>query len=266
MKKCILFKQVNNCILIYNQLKSSNQNIADETLQDLLELVCFYNCEEPEVSDEHLEEKWFKQKLIEPKRLWINDSFAEILFNSMDKTSQSYCALIQGLTKFNQHERAFELYKEMKQNGFLCNTETYNSLIRIIPYLRESSESRWALAEEFLGSMRDEQIKPNLGTFNALLELVFKFHFWKGAKPLAKKIVVEMKTKLHIEPSLATYFHLLSIFCRDKGPSNTLLYEIMEEIKNKEFEARDPKDSKLISNVELKNLIVILFDIFSLFF
>ncbi len=244
LQKCIIRSEVNNSIICYNNLMNKGIDISNETMHELLELVCFYNCEEP-IDIDHLDEKWFKQQVAEGRKTWKDNGFAEQLFNSInDKTSETYCALIQGMAKHLQTERAYFFYELMRENNLQPNVETYNSLIKIVHYLRESSETRWLLIEELLNHMKDQKIRPNLFTLNAILEQITKFGLWKYSKNLAQKTLVEMTKTLKIKPSLATYHHLLNIFCKEKGPTSPLLYEIMDEIENQEFIARDPKDRK----------------------
>jgi len=244
LQNCIIRNEVNNSIICYNNMINEGKQISNQLLHELLELVCFYNCEEPQ-DVEYLDEKWFKQHVSDTRKTWKDQGFAEQLFNSIeDKTSQTYCALIQGMAKYLQTERAYFFYEQMLEKDLSLNVETYNSLIRIVPHLRDSSETRWLLIEEMLNRMKNNNIKPNLGTLNAILEQISKFGSWKYSKQLAQKTLVEMKIKLKIEPSLATYYHLLNIFCRERGHVSPLLYEIMDEIENREFVARDPKDGE----------------------
>ena len=112
--------------------------------------------------------------------------------------------------------------------------------------LRESSESRWQYIEDILNSMKSNEIKPNLRTMNSILEVITRLGTARFAQNLAKKTLVEMTNKLGIRPSLATYYHLLNIFYKERGPSNSVLYEIIDRIEDQEFEIQDPNDSKFL--------------------
>lgn len=60
---------------------------------------------------------------------------------------EAYCALIQGRAKFYQVEKAWQLYQEVLGKGLTVDVETYNSLIKIANFLRESTELRWQLVQ-----------------------------------------------------------------------------------------------------------------------
>ncbi|CAG2113807.1 unnamed protein product, partial [Medioppia subpectinata] len=242
LKKCIARKEVKHSITCYKNMTTAEKTISAETLQKLLELVSFYNCEEPP-DLEFIVEKAFNNDTTTPRVLWKDNGFAEQLFESMDeKTSEIYCALIQGLAKHSAPQKAYQCYQEMIEKGFKLNTETFNSILRVTPLLRESTETRWLFIEEVLNSMKANAIKPNLQTLNSILEVVTRFGSTRYAQNLAKKTLVEMITILGIEPSLATYYHLLNIFDRDKSPNRHILYDIMDRIENKKFIIQDTKD------------------------
>ncbi|CAG2118850.1 unnamed protein product, partial [Medioppia subpectinata] len=93
LKKCIARKEVKHSITCYKNITTAEKTISAETLQKLLELVSFYNCEEPP-DLEFIVEKAFNNDTTTPRVLWKDNGFAEQLFESMDeKTSEIYCAL-----------------------------------------------------------------------------------------------------------------------------------------------------------------------------
>ncbi|XP_076332444.1 small ribosomal subunit protein mS39 [Tachypleus tridentatus] len=234
--------EVQNAITVYKKIKEKNVTLSHETEQFLLELLCFFNCEESS-GDEFSEERWFK-KLSgrETRKTWKDNGLAEQLFASMEKKdSRAYCALLKGRAKYFDVAKAYDLYKKMQEKQIPANTETYNSLLALVPFLREKSDSRWTLVLEFLENMKRESLLPNIGTFNAVLEVLSKFGLWHSAKPLALKVIAEMK-QLNIEPSLGSYYYLLTIFCRNSGPTSSILIDIMQYIEDKDLEIRHPKD------------------------
>lgn len=97
--ECIKDVQVNSAITVYKILEKNAVKLSDETLQSLLELLCFYNGDDG-LPDEFIEERWFRQgsKGKERKRkTWKDGDVAENIFISIDKPrSETYCALIQG--------------------------------------------------------------------------------------------------------------------------------------------------------------------------
>ncbi|XP_013778914.1 protein PTCD3 homolog, mitochondrial-like [Limulus polyphemus] len=239
---CIHKVEVQNAIAAYKNIKEKNVSLSHETEQFLLELLCFFNCEESP-GDQFSEEQWFKKLSVrETRKTWKDNGLAEQLFASMEKKdSQAYCALLQGRAKYFDVERAYDLYQKMQEKQIPANTETYNSLLTLVPFLREGSDGRWSLALEFLENMKRERLFPNIGTFNALLEILSKFGLWRSAKPLALKVMAEMKL-LNIEPSLGSYYYLLTIFCKTSGPTSPILIDIMQNLEDKDLKIRHPKD------------------------
>lgn len=66
-----------------------------------------------------------------------------------------------------------------------------------------------------LKAINEEQIMPNLGTLNAVLESLSSMATSRHSKKNALSVIAEFKT-LGIEPSLASYFHVLNIFCTER--------------------------------------------------
>ena len=118
LKRCIARNEVNNAIICYKNLVRDSKPINSENLQKLLELVCFHNSSDPP-DMEFITEKIFMKPSEAPRILWKDNGFAEQLFSAIqEKTSHSYCALIQGMAKYNQSQKAYLYYQEMTEKGF----------------------------------------------------------------------------------------------------------------------------------------------------
>lgn len=245
LKNYIVRHEVENAMIIYNNLTKQSTQIDNDLLIDLLELVTFTNCNELP-SDFDTEERFFGQNE-KIRKTWKDNGFAETLFDTLEKTDRAYCAIIQGMSKFYQAERAFSYYENMREEGFKGNVETYNNLFNVVSFIRESNDARWKLVEDLLTNMKNDGIKPNIRTFNAVLSQISKFTRFHNGSALSLRVMVEMK-KLRIRPSLATFYHLLSIYYKDKRGSFTspILYEIIDEIEDKEFEIMDSDDGTLL--------------------
>lgn len=237
--------RVSDAITVYQLLENAGKDIPASIKQAFLELLCFFNCEEAHPED-LIEEHWFRQGprgFARLRKTWKDNGLAEKIFNSLESPDASaYCALIQGMTRFYQVERAWQLYQEMLEKGMPLTVEAYNSLIRVSNFLRESSELRWKLIEELLTAMSKQGLVPNVGTLNAVLEVISSMSSQKIAKTYALQILSEF-TRINIEPSLASYYYLLMIFCKERGPVSGILSDIMNHIENKEFTVRHPKDT-----------------------
>lgn len=246
---CIEKSLVSDSITVYNLCKSKSIELSNETLQSLLELLCYYNMDDSG-STEFIEERWFKQsaKKERQRKTWKDGSLAEEIFNNMEKADGvAYSALIQGMAKYYNVEKAWHLYEEAKQKGIPLNTSTYNSLIEISNFLKENYEMRWAFILQLLNQMNEAKIKPDIGTLNATLFCLSSMGESKTVKTNALKILNEFKN-LDIEPSLTTWGFLLTIFCKERGPVSTILHDIMDLIEGKEFILRDIRDVNFFLN------------------
>lgn len=122
------------------------------------------------------------------------------------------------------------------------DTETYNSIISNVNFLKENVDQRWELCKDLLQQMKQQQLKPNLGTLNSLLECISTFGNYKLARTSALQVLSEFK-KLGVNPSLGTYYYVLIIFCRERGPVSHVIVDILNEINGQEFKIQHPKDT-----------------------
>lgn len=73
---------------------------------------------------------------------------AENLFLEIEQPDiRAFCTLIRGRAKFYQVEKAWHLYQEVLGKGLSIDVDTYNSLIKIVNFIREASDLRWQLVE-----------------------------------------------------------------------------------------------------------------------
>lgn len=213
--------------------------------QQLLELVCFYNHEDT-LSEELIEERWHSQTSVGKERqrkTWKDNDLAEQLFAEIEpKTVHSYCAIIRGMTKFFQVERAWALFQEAIEKDLPVDAVTFNSIIQVANFLKESGEMRWELVQEILGTMATRKVRPDLGTLNAIMSLISTIGGYRNGRNHALQTLAEFKS-LGVEPSLATWYYVLSIFCRERGPVSHVLVDIMNQIEGKDFNIQNAKDT-----------------------
>jgi hypothetical protein len=87
--------------------------------------------------------------------------------------------------------------------------------------------------QEVLGEMNQAQLRPTVKTLNeVLLQLSYMASFREGKK-LALKTLSEMR-KFGVKPSLASYNHLLYLFCRDRK-FNSLIIRLLPWKSNKVY-------------------------------
>ncbi|KAL5286782.1 PTCD3 family protein [Megaselia abdita] len=244
LKDLIQQCEITDAVFVYNLMKTKGIEIDDALKQSLLELVCFYNNSEP-ISEEFIEERWFKQGAANRDRLsksWKDGDLAEQLFNELPKTAQSYSALIRGMCKYYQVERAYALFHESIEKQIELDTKTFNSLLLVSSFIKESGEMRWEFCVDLLRQMKERQLRPDIGTLNAALKTISTIGHHKLCRTGAIKVLSEFKA-IGIEPSLGSYCYVLNIFCREKGPTSHVLVDILNEIQGKEFQIQDIRDT-----------------------
>lgn len=243
LEELIANAQVSDAILVYNLMAKRKISISNELRQRFLELICFNNHEDF-ISEELFEERWFSQPVTGKDRLrktWKDNDLAESVFNEIPKSAQSYSAIIRGMCKFIQVERGYALYQEALQRDVQIDAATFNSVIRVISYLRESGSTRWELVVEILQTMALRKVKPNIETLNAVLSVVSTVH-GAIAKEYALQTLAEFKA-LGIVPTLETWYILLMTVYRGRGPISHILHDVMKEVEGKEFEIQGLKDT-----------------------
>ncbi|XP_031567097.1 pentatricopeptide repeat domain-containing protein 3, mitochondrial-like isoform X2 [Actinia tenebrosa] len=149
------------------------------------------------------------------------DNYAEKLFKSMeDKNSRSYDAMILALLKHNYHERAFELFEDMREQNFQASIYTYNGLINKSYVFYGYGEKLWSAVLNLIEHMKQEPVVlPDLYTYNEILKLCALI---PNGSDKALEVFRDMCSK-GIEPSLATFSRVLRAeYYRDRSMA---LYE-----------------------------------------
>ncbi len=244
LEQLIANVEVSDAILVYKLMVQRNLNISNELRQSFLELICFNNHED-HIAEELIEERWFSQTATGRERLrktWKDGDLAESIFNEIEpKTSQAYCAIIRGMCKYIQVERGYALYQDALQRDLQIDLATFNAVIRVSSFLRESGDTRWNFVQELLQTMASRKIKPNLETMNAALSVISTINT-TAAREYVRQTLAEFKG-LGIVPSLESWYFVLCTFCRERGPISHVLFDILNEIEGKEFEIQGLKDT-----------------------
>ncbi|KAL5471434.1 hypothetical protein EMCRGX_G029553 [Ephydatia muelleri] len=170
------------------------------------------------------------------KVVWSLENHAEKFFAAMpEKDAESYNALLLGLIKFKEHERAEEVFQAMQAAGFQASLPVYCGMMM---GLAESinSMSHWAKAKTLLSQMAKEPVVlPNASIFNSLLAIGARS---TNAIERAKKIMFEM-AHLKVEPHLTTFVRLLRAYLTQTDGS--ILYDIVSYLEQHP-ECLTPKD------------------------
>ncbi|NXE07224.1 PTCD3 protein, partial [Lophotis ruficrista] len=258
LKERIHLRKVKESVDLFDQLVQAGTPASLETTNSLLDLLCFYGDGESTPEKEEEEKEGLEEPGVDapeqkaPKRQlrrhslsfgsgWRENNNAERIFKIMpERNAHSYCTMIRGMVKHGAYAKAYDMYIDLLNERHKADVHTFNALIRAVPYLKERFLERWELAKVFLTHMAQQEVQPNLLTFNALLKILRRCG---GVGRSMSLLVVKEMEALDIEPSLATYDHLLSIFYRgvDLYPS-AIISEVIDDVEKRSFTAQDPDD------------------------
>ncbi|NXJ62682.1 PTCD3 protein, partial [Rostratula benghalensis] len=258
LKERIHLRRVKDSVDLFDQLVQAGTPVSLETTNSLLDLLCFYgdgestlekqeeqkeDLEEPGVntSEQKAPKTQFRRGLQSSGSRWRENNNAERIFKIMpERNAHSYCTMIRGMVKHGASAKAYDMYMDLLNERHKADVHTFNALITAVPYLKEKFTERWELAKVFLNHMVQQEVQPNLLTFNALLKTLRKCG--GVGRSLALSVVKEMEA-LDIEPSLATYDHLLFIYYRGVDLSSTgIILEVLDDAEKRSFTPQDPDD------------------------
>lgn len=114
------------------------------------------------------------------------------------------------------------MYEECLQKNIPLSTTTYNYILQVVPTLKDSNEERKLLLTTVLRNMAKNKVMPNIGTLNSALKSLATFTNQLIAKEFSLSLIADFKS-INVQPSLASYYYLLLIFCRQSKYMATLL-------------------------------------------
>ncbi|XP_068181812.1 small ribosomal subunit protein mS39 isoform X4 [Antennarius striatus] len=263
LKERIHLRKVQAAVDLYDQLLQAGTAVSMETTHDLLDLICLYCDRDPvqegqpkleylsmERGKESQKSRW--DTLLSKKPLnssWTKNKNSERIFNLLpERDTRSYSALIRGMVMHNAPAKAFSFYTDMLNHRLKPDIHIFNALISAAPHVNPTSQEKSEAIIKLLKEMNQQNIQPNLQTFNNVLRSLK--HCPPYNRLLSLKTMAEMKA-LGIAPSLASYSHILSIFTKEVSgePSITdFLEEIMSELAGKSFTCQDPDDVYFFMN------------------
>ncbi|KAJ7313380.1 hypothetical protein JRQ81_004694, partial [Phrynocephalus forsythii] len=236
----IQLRKVKASVNMYDQLLQKGATVSLETSNSLLDLLCFYGDREPSVEEPYAGENNESEELQEAPEereqkgssrntsLWREKNNAERIFNLMpEKNAHSYCAMIRGMVKHRACEKAFGMYTELLNNMFNADVYTFNALILAVNEVKQNATDRLEVIEDLLRQMKQQNVQPNLLTFNSVLKVLK----WCGGlgKNMALRTLNEMK--------------ILNIASLPPNPPE-IIYSILDEMEGKSFYPCDPDDDK----------------------
>lgn len=250
----VQLRKVKAAVDLYDQLLQAGTPVSLDLTNELLELICFYGDRDP-AQENVLEQRTDETEDVqdEPqakkgrgeKASWKENNNAERIFALLsDPDTRSYSALIRGMVKYGAYSRAFSTYTDLLNARLTADVHIFNALIAAAPEVQEKYNEKWELIVDLLKQMAEQKVKPNLLTFNGVLKALRRC----GAlgKSQAFPVMSEMKA-LNIDPSLASYGHVLNIFYKTGVPvqgQKDILQEVMYEVSGKSFTPQDPDDAQ----------------------
>ncbi|KAL7976972.1 hypothetical protein Chor_008921 [Crotalus horridus] len=210
-------------------------SVSLETSNSLLDLLCFYGDREPDQeNDSSLE----KQEETPSRRqfarnssnfqqiTWRENNNAERIFHLMpEKNAHSYCTMIRGMVKHGECQKAFNMYADLLNKNLKADVSIFNTLILAAVEVKEKYIEKWACIEDMLRQMAEQDIQPNLLTFNSVLKALKQC----GKVPRAKaRLILNEMRALNIAGFAESQSHVL--------------YAIINEIERKTFCPQDPDD------------------------
>ncbi|CAM4610768.1 unnamed protein product [Leuciscus chuanchicus] len=258
----VQLRKVKAAVDLYDQLLQAGTSVSLDVTNELLELICFYGDRDPaqenvpeqrteETPQEDVQDELQTRKGRGPrasdslKTPWKENNNAERIFAHLSEpNTRSYSALIRGMVKYGGYAKAFSTYTDLLNHRLTADVHIFNALIAAAPEVQEKYNEKWELIVDLLKQMSEQKVKPNLLTFNAVLKALRRC----GAlgKSQAFPVISEMKA-LNIDPSLASYSHVLSIFYKIGAPvqgQKDILQEVMYEVSGKSFSPQDPDDAQ----------------------
>uniref|UniRef100_A0A8C1T071 Small ribosomal subunit protein mS39 n=1 Tax=Cyprinus carpio TaxID=7962 RepID=A0A8C1T071_CYPCA len=247
----IQMRKVKAAVDLYDQLQQAGTPVSLDVTNQLLDLICFYGDCDP--AQENVPEQRNEETVGQENTLSHNkrspclvfsfreNNNAERIFALLSEpNTHSYSALIRGMVKYGAYSKAFSTYTDLLNNQLKADVSTFNALITAAPEVKEKYNEKWELIVDLLKQMAEQKVKPNLLTLNAVLKALRRCG--TVGKSQAFPVISEMRA-LSIDPSLASYNHLLSIFYKPGHKGQTdILQEVMNEVSGKSFTPQDPDD------------------------
>lgn len=234
---------VADSITIFNLL---DRNVKIETKLALFELLCFYNATDP-INNEYVEERWFSfNRDKHDSCYWTECSDRIHLFKCLteekgEMEAAAYNTFITGLAKHNSLLKAWDLYEECLEKNIPLMKRTYDHIIKAIVVAKHMDNDRIALLQSIYKQMAEKNLRPDVKTLNATLQLLPSFKVAQR-KNIVSTILNEFKN-VNVKPSLGSYYHILKVFYKKSNQLESVLNEILDVLENeKSLELQCPED------------------------
>lgn len=255
LKWCIDNNDPTNGIIAYESLVAKNIKLSDECLLQFFEMICFTN-------EENLTEwlEYERSRFVEPDGLvnqtWRKTGLASKIFNQIKEDldpSRVYSAMISGLSKYNEHSTAKQVFEDFKDihpdKGLYLSA--YDGLLRSLPALHSSFSTITEAINNIVHHMGTHLVKPDIKIFNSLLACHVQYGMDDEACKQCFRLLNDMRS-LDIKPSLATFTPLMKIVTKfNRGRTYAdLTLDILTYIETHEetLQIRDDRDVDFLVN------------------
>ncbi|KAM4673554.1 small ribosomal subunit protein mS39 isoform 3-T4 [Amazona ochrocephala] len=251
LKERIRLRRVKESVDLFDQLVQAGTPVPLETTNSLLDLLCFYGDGEstqekeeeakPEEAKEDLEEpgvnasekkapkRQFRRGFQSSGPRWRENNNAERIFKVMpERNAHSYCTMIRGMVKHGAFVKAYDMYIDLLNERHKADVHTFNALIAAVPRLKDRFSERWELAKDFLNHMAQQEVQPNLLTFNAVLKTLRRCG--GIGRSMSLLVIKEMEALDIVE------LH----------PSG-IISEVLDDVENRSFTPQDPDDANFFN-------------------
>lgn len=240
----------------YQKILDGGLDVPQETAEDLLDLLCYYNSEDPPerlLADELFFHRDVGQDSSKKMRKeWKDDGAAETLFKLMKEPSvKASCSIIRGRAKYYQIDRALDEFYRLKSSGAKVDIATYNAVLAVSPLMKEHVEARWQIVQEFLRDIALDGLSPDIDTFNAVCFTLSRCSRFRETRAWFMQTLSEMKN-CNIEPSLTTWFYGLQIFYGADNAQSRFLYDVVDYLQDKPLLLRETTDYEFFSSAMIK--------------
>uniref|UniRef100_A0A8C6K5T6 Small ribosomal subunit protein mS39 n=1 Tax=Nothobranchius furzeri TaxID=105023 RepID=A0A8C6K5T6_NOTFU len=256
LKERITLRKVTAAVDMYDQLLQTGTAVSMETTHELLDLICLYCDRNPVQEGEAGAEEvsgWRISSGAAAELSWTENNNAERIFYLLpERDTRCYSAVIRGMVKHGAYAKAFSVYSDMLNNRTPGDVHIFNALISAAPEVRDGYSERWDLISELLNHMKQQEIHPNLLTFNSVLKSLRQCG--SLARSYSPQTLNEMKA-LGIgndEPACRTVPPpgLMGV-----GVDNSdVLQNLMTELEGQSFTCVDPDDGESVCCLDNKDL------------
>ncbi|GAB0090365.1 Protein PTCD3 homolog, mitochondrial [Sergentomyia squamirostris] len=223
---------------IIQELGKLKDNRSQDFKQAYFELICYLSGQSS--SGDRFLTHSVRQKVVNATR---NEEVDKLFKELPADDARALNTMIRTLCRNFLVTDAWTLYQKALADGMPIYVDTFNSMLQIVLHLNEGLPAiKWKSVEDILNTMANQSVKPSVQTLNILLEILSSIFGWKDARQMSMGILAEFRA-LEITPSLASWYHILNIFYRDRSPMSGILVDIVAELEKQELSVQDHKDA-----------------------